>query len=487
MNKTTIWQRMGALLMALVLVLGMLPVSARAAETGWAIGDASRLSVQLTRRGTAGNYHYEVSFVTGNVAQNNAAYYWCDSLSEAAGLQNDDEIYTAYRNRTGSGTEEDPYKYTFDTTHATHPSDNEDVGLKVVVDGLWVKVRIPEGAVAVDLDGDPNNGSEDMGWRYTATWATETALPKTVQVGVPFEVKWVYKCAEEQTTATDGKLMSCGVEAAAVTFDDSWSDNVQKLDDGRYVVTKKSAVTLTRVVSAGMGNAERGTETRTASVVDTVFEDIQFNGAAAEAGKTTYVNSEDITLSVKCGVEDAAYMPGLAEGIIWEKGENGIWTAKVPAGSYTIGGKNYTVMADTVKLAFAGSPKAYVDGGKTYVEFALVEEPASGIQSVLLDTSVAVQQTDGRWEIGRELTGQAMLTVTSNVYSQTSQTVDVSTPMRSTVMSLQTVRTWSMDGIPSSCMVWMKPETTTPTRWKPWTAISFIQQRWSSCWIPLHL
>lgn len=434
MNKTTIWQRMGALLMALVLVLGMLPVSARAAETGWAIGDASRLSVQLTRRGTAGNYHYEVSFVTGNVAQNNAAYYWCDSLENASGTK-DEEIYDYYKEISGgSGTEEDPYTYSLITTHSTHTSANEDVGLKVVVDGLWVKVRIPEGAVAVDLDGDPNNGSEDMGWRYTATWATETALPKTVQLGVPFEVKWVYKCAEEQTTATDGKLMSCGVEAAAVTFDDSWSDNVQKLDDGRYVVTEKSAVTLTRVVSAGMGNTKRGTETRTASVVDTVFEDIQFNGAAAEAGKTTYVDSEDITLSVKCGVEEEAYMPALGEDITWVKGENGSWTAKVPAGSYTIGGKTYTVAADTVKLAFAGSPKAYVDGGKTYVEFALVEEPASGIQSVLLDTSAAVQQTDGRWEIGQELTGQAKLTVTSNVASQTSQTVDVIAPLAVTVI-----------------------------------------------------
>lgn len=433
MNKTTIWQRMGALLMALVLVLGMLPVSARAAETGWAIGGASRLSVQLTRRGTAGNYHYEVSFVTGNVAQNNAAYYWCDSLSEAAGLQNDDEIYTAYRNRTGSGTEEDPYKYTFDTTRATHISANEDVGLKVVVDGLWVKVTIPEGAAQVDLDTDLTDAVQDMGWRYTATWATESTLPETVQVGVPFNVTWEYKCVEEQGTGLDGKYMSCGAEAA-VTFDDTWTGNVQELDDGRYVVTEKSAVTLTRVVSTGMGNTKRGTETRTASVVDTVFKDIQFNGAAAEAGKTTYVDSEDITLSVKCGVEDAAYMPGLAEGITWVKGENGIWTAKVPAGSYTIGGKNYTVMADTVKLAFAGSPKAYVDGGKTYVEFALVEEPASGIQSVLLDTSVAVQQTDGRWEIGRELTGQAMLTVTSNVYSQTSQTVDVIAPLAVTVI-----------------------------------------------------
>ena len=434
MNKTTIWQRMGALLMALVLVLGMLPVSARAAETGWAIGDASRLSVQLTRRGTAGNYHYEVSFVTGNVAQNNAAYYWCDSLENASGTK-DEEIYDYYKEISGgSGTEEDPYTYSLITTHSTHTSANEDVGLKVVVDGLWVKVRIPEGAVAVDLDGDPNNGSEDMGWRYTATWATETALPKTVQLGVPFEVKWVYKCAEEQTTATDGKLMSCGVEAAAVTFDDSWSDNVQKLDDGRYVVTEKSAVTLTRVVSAGMGNTKRGTETRTASVVDTVFEDIQFNGAAAEAGKTTYVDSEDITLSVKCGVEDAAYMPELAEGITWEKGGNGIWTAKVSAGTYTIGGKTYTVAADTVALKFKDTPKAYVDGGKTYVEFALVEEPASGIQSVLLDTSAAVQQTDGRWEIGQELTGQAKLTVTSNVASQTSQTVDVIAPLAVTVI-----------------------------------------------------
>ena len=102
-----------------------------------------------------------------------------------------------------------------------------------------------------------------MGWRYTATWATETTLPKTVQVGVPFNVTWEYKCVEEQGTGLDGKYMSCGVEAAAVTFDDSWSDNVQKLDDGRYVVTEKSAVTLTRVVSAGMGNTKRGTETRT--------------------------------------------------------------------------------------------------------------------------------------------------------------------------------------------------------------------------------
>ena len=223
MNKTTIWQRMGAMLMALVLVLGMLPVSVRAAEEGWAIGDASRLSVQLTRRGTAGNYQYEVSFVTDNVARNNAAYYWCDDLSKAAGLQNDDEIYAAYRTTTGSGTDEDPFKYVFDTTRT---SGNEDVGVKVVVDGLWVKVTIPEGAVQVDLDTDLTDDIQDMGWRYTATWATKTTLPESVQVGVPFDMTWEYMCAEEQGTGLDGKYMSCGVEAASVTFDDSWNTEV---------------------------------------------------------------------------------------------------------------------------------------------------------------------------------------------------------------------------------------------------------------------
>lgn len=428
MNKTTIWQRMGAMLMALVLVLGMLPVSARAAEEGWAIGDASRLSVQLIRRGTAGNYQYEVSFVTDNVAQNDAAYYWCDDLSEAAGLQSDDEIYAAYRERTGSGTEEDPYKYTFDTTRATHTSANEDVGLKVVVDGLWVKVTIPEGAAQVDLDTDLTDDVQDMGWRYTATWATESTLPETVQVGVPFNVTWEYKCVEEQGTGLDGKYMSCGVEAAAVTFNDTWNAEVQTLEDGRYLLPQRPAgnLVLTRTVNAGMGGVKRGTETRTASAADTVFEDIQFNDAAAEAEKTTYVNSEDITISVKCGVEDAAYMPELAEGITWEKGEEaGVWTAKVPAGTYTIGGKTYTVAADTVALKFKDTPKAYVDGGKTYVEFALEEEPKSGIKSVLLGTHTAEQQTDGKWVIAEVLNGQADLTVTSNVGSEVSQSVNV--------------------------------------------------------------
>jgi len=427
---------MGALLLALVLVVGMLPVSAMA-EEGWNIGDASRFSVELIRReAVGGGYNYEVEFVTGNVAKSAAAYYWCDDLSEAALSEGDEEIYVVHR--TGAGTVEDPYK--FDTSYSTHHSVNKDVGLKVEMDGLWVKVTIPD-RVAKTEEKDTLGNVTDSYWSYTATWATKTTLPGTIQVGVPFEPTDVFECAEVQRYEEDRPFMSCGVSTANVSFEDTFSGaTVQKQADGKYIATAKSADTLTlnRVVKTN--GTSRGTEILNASVTETAITDVQIAGKAANPGKT-FVTSDTVTLSIKCDVQDAAYLPELPAGMSWTKGENGIWTAQVGEGTYTIGGNDYIIVVDNVTPDFVGTPKAYVDGNdtdgyKTYVSFELNPVPPSGIEYVSLGGGANEAEWDeakNLWVVEGDLSGSNNLVVKSNVGAFAVQTIEVISPLTVTV------------------------------------------------------
>lgn len=412
MNKvTTIWQRLGALLLAMVLVVGMLPVQAMA---GFAIGDGSPLSIELRRRTVGGKYQYYVAFVNNtNVGANDVAYYWCDSMSAAAGKTNDDEIYVAHM------IEDSENKLVPDTTVKEHTSSNKDVGVKIVVGGRWLKVAFPEiGYLQRETKNENGEITETYDF-YNATWATQSSIDGNVQVGVPFEIKWQYMCQEMQTSIGVTGI-DCG--GGTPTFADNFGGaDVETLDDGRYVLKTKPTgdLTITRTVS---GNSTKyGTETLTAAVVDTDITDIKFNNVPASTTGTTYVIGDEnsIKLSFKCGIEDAALLPverkdDSAFTFTWTK-PDGVWTATVPAGTYEIGGKEYIVAVDNTTPVISAA-SAYVDGSNTYVDFTLTPTPASGIKSVVLGTNSATfDAAKDKWVINGVLSGTQTLTVTSNV------------------------------------------------------------------------
>lgn len=386
-KRMNLWKRLGALLMAAVLVAGLCPMPVRAADTAGGTTDTvtplelklSRVDMQQmwnnsqsdstqwndtwgARPSTAPTNQYRYMAEVPNVK--NAAdieFYWANDPAD----RKDEELYI----------NENKNDYTVTVENVTYArclfdSDDISVGVKIKCDGLTLKNV---------LNAQPGPAKADP-----VTWEGHTNDWKgSYKVGVPFTLG--------QYTLDGVSGLNGGVISATDTIVGS-THLTAGTGTNEYIPTQTTDTEITLIQrEIQVGATTRDKEELKAAITYPAYNaTFTINGKECKPGQTVYLTAAPnvkITIPKTCGVVDSQYLPslggawtGTADGSGWET------TVSAVSGDLTVGNEKLTVTVDDEKPGISNID-AYKTGDNTVVSFNYTVG-ASGLKTVEIDGQV---------------------------------------------------------------------------------------------------
>lgn len=441
MTKTYgFWKRLGALLLALSLVVSMCPVKASAAGTN----DLIPLELELYRvdqiaewnarkGGDNGRWNEDL---LGTFDENNAPtlqyiyiakvpkvtnksqilFYWCqDTAAVGATDENGKVIYdgtaVAENDKFASSVGEGFVRTSIQSNEL------KGVGMKIICDGLVLTNALPT-----------SETKTSQKWTgYTENWNGE------LKYGVPVEL---------------GKFVLDGVsgfESGDLAPIDDYNKTHIKVEDGKYVpfaVKTDAKVNLfTRSIKAGReGGVVRFEEKLEGTVTYPKYEPIfKVAGTEYKSGSKVYLNQDnhDMSIYVSNKTIGAVKMPEV-QGVEWVLDtQQNMWIGKmVSAKTVTIGNEKIEIVTDT-QAPEINDISAYMDGETATVKFKVTS--ASGLKNLKVNNSDVPVKEDGIYVVSglavtagssinieatsnAGLTGKASATVADTLHFVTAET-----------------------------------------------------------------